>query len=106
MTAFKGVRSSWLMLAKNELLTRLAIASPAGAIRANSGNIGVFQACLALGDRVHLLDALLAGPDQEGVFEQNPGGVLQPAPFIDDLDAVNGLRKKDAAQEMIGGDDG
>ena len=55
---------------------------------------------------MHLLDALLASADQEGVLEQHPGGVLQPTPFIDDLDAVDGLRKEDAAQEMIGGDDG
>ena len=53
----------------------------------------------------HLQDASTAGDEQEYVFEDDPCGVLDPAPLTRHQDAVNRLRPQGPTQHVIQGDD-
>ena len=47
---------------------------------------------------------MLAGDDQEDVFEEHPGSVLDPAPRTGCGHAEHAFGPQGAAQEMVGGD--
>ena len=49
--------------------------------------------------------AAAARDHQEGIFEDNPASVLQPAPMAGDQHAVDGLRPEDPAEQVIQDDD-
>ena len=68
--------------------------------------MALFEQGLAAGDVGHFSDALAAGKDEEDVFEDDPAGVLDPAPAADGFESVNRLWHVDYAGEMVGGDDG
>ena len=65
----------------------------------------LFERRRAVRRLAHLRDAATAGDDEEDVFEDDPGGVLHPAPLARDQHAVDRLRPEGPAQHVIQGDD-
>jgi hypothetical protein len=57
------------------------------------------------GDVAHLAHAAPDGDEEEGVLEENPARVFEPAPVAHREHAVDRLRPEHAAQEVIRGDD-
>ena len=61
----------------------------------------LFEGRRAFRPLAHLRGAPEAGDDEEDVFEDDPGGVLDPAPLARDQHAVHRLRPEDPAQHVV-----
>ena len=115
MIAFSGVRSSWLMLARNSLFARVAASACCWVTRSRrpaslSSCVRACSVCDLLSAAVRsaiscISAAAQARHDQEDVLEDDPRGVLEPAPLAGDEHAVDRLRPEDAAQQVIERDD-
>ena len=58
-----------------------------------------------LGDVAHLAHAAPDGDEKEGVLEEDPSRVFEPAPVAHREYAVDRLRPEHSAQEVVGGHD-
>ena len=119
MMPFMGVRISWLMLARNSLLARLADSATSFALQLDLAGsklpgpfdnrlldrrVGRLKSCLAGRDFAKFLRALNARTDENDILEDDPTRMLHPPP-LGRQHPKRRLRPIDAAKKMVGRDD-